>query len=59
MTRITNNCILIDNKLISYETHVATVEGGNLIELGKWSTTTSKHVRRAANELNLNLIKFN
>jgi hypothetical protein len=45
------------NKIISYTTHVATIEGGNLIQLGWWSMTTQKHINYVARELNLNLIK--
>lgn len=45
------------NKIISYTTHVATIEGGNLIQLGWWSMTTQKHINFVARELNLNLIK--
>ena len=45
------------NKIISYTTHVATIEGDNLIQLGWWSMTTQKHINYAAKELNLNLIK--
>jgi hypothetical protein len=45
------------NKIISYTTHVATIEGVNLIQLGWWSMTTQKHINYVARELNLNLIK--
>ena len=45
------------NKIISYTTHVATIEGENLIQLGWWSMTTQKHINYVARELNLNLIK--
>jgi len=45
------------NKIISYTTHVATIEGENLIQLGWWSMTTQKHINYVAKELNLNLIK--
>ena len=45
------------NKIISYTTHVATIEGDTLIQLGWWSMTTQKHINFVAKELNLNLIK--
>ena len=45
------------NKIISYTTHVATIEGDTLIQLGWWSMTTQKHINFVARELNLNLIK--
>jgi hypothetical protein len=41
----------------SYDTHVARIDGANLIQLGWWSVTTQKHINYAANELKLNLIR--
>jgi len=46
------------NKVYSYNTHVATIEGTQLIQLGWWSVTTQKHINYAANELGLGLIKI-
>lgn len=45
------------NKIVSYTTHVATIEGETLKQLGWWSVTTQKHINYAANELGLTLIK--
>tara|TARA_B100000963_G_C22280065_1_gene516695 strand:- start:167 stop:415 length:249 start_codon:yes stop_codon:yes gene_type:complete len=45
------------NKVISYVTHVATIDGDKLRQLGYWSVTTQKHINYVARELNLNLIK--
>ena len=45
------------NQVLSYSTHVATIEGDNLMQLGWYSVTTQKHINYIANELNLNLIK--
>jgi hypothetical protein len=45
------------NKVISYVTHVATINGDKLEQLGYWSMTTQKHINYVARELNLNLIK--
>tara|TARA_R110000803_G_scaffold86991_2_gene153551 strand:- start:228 stop:398 length:171 start_codon:yes stop_codon:yes gene_type:complete len=45
------------NQVLSYSTHVATIEGENLMQLGWYSVTTQKHINYIANELNLNLIK--
>ena len=45
------------NKVISYVTHVATIKGNELHQLGYWSMTTQKHINYVAKELNLNLIK--
>ena len=45
------------DKVISYITHVATIKGDELHQLGYWSMTTQKHINYVAKELNLNLIK--
>jgi hypothetical protein len=45
------------NRIVSYSTHVATIEGETLIQLGWWSMTTQKHINYVAKELNLTLIK--
>ena len=45
------------NKIISYTTHVATIKGNDLEQLGWWSVTTQKHINYVAKELNLSLIK--
>jgi len=45
------------NKIISYTTHVATIEGETLKQLGWWSVTTQKHINYAAYELGLTLMK--
>jgi len=45
------------NKIISYTTHVATIEGNKLIQLGWWSMTTQKHINYVAREYNLEIIK--
>jgi hypothetical protein len=44
-------------RIISYTTHVATIDGDNLKQLGYWSVTTQKHINYVANQLNLTLIK--
>jgi hypothetical protein len=45
------------DKIWSYSTHVATIKGDELHQLGWWSVTTQKHINYVANELNLKLIK--
>jgi len=42
----------------SYSTLVARVEDKKLIELGRWSKTTTKHVNYVAKELGLELVRF-
>ena len=46
-----------NDKIWSYSTHVATIKGDELHQLGWWSVTTQKHINYVANELNLKLIK--
>ena len=61
MKRYNQNLRIEGNKVISYTTHVATIErtllGDNLIQLGWWSKTTQKHINYVARELNLTIIK--
>lgn len=45
------------DKIWSYSTHVATIKGNELHQLGWWSVTTQKHINYVAKELNLELIK--
>ena len=47
----------INNEIWSYQTHVATIKGDELHQLGWWSVTTQKHINYAANELGLTLIR--
>ncbi|QDP66244.1 MAG: hypothetical protein Unbinned805contig1001_15 [Prokaryotic dsDNA virus sp.] len=51
------NLTLRGNQVWSYNTHVATILGENLFQLGYWSQTTQKHINYVAKELNLNLRK--
>lgn len=57
MEKYKQNLRVEGNKVISYTTHVATIEGDKLIQLGYWSQTTQKHINYVAKELNLKLIK--
>ena len=57
LAKYKQNLRIENNKVISYTTHVATIDQDNLIQLGYWSQTTQKHINYVAKELNLNLIK--
>ena len=57
MKKYKQNLRLEGNNVISYATHVATIEGNELKQLGYWSMTTQKHINYVASELNLKLIK--
>ena len=51
--RYQDNLKLVGNQVISYTTHVATIEGDTLRVLGYWSKTTAKHINYVAAELGL------
>lgn len=51
------NLRILGNKVYSYNTHVATIDGTSLKQLGYWSKTTQKHINYVASQLNLQLIK--
>lgn len=51
------NLSIIGNEVWSYSTHVATIQGNDLIQLGYWSQTTQKHINYVANQLDLILLK--
>ena len=57
LEKYNQNLRIEGNKVISYVTHVATINGNKLEQLGCWSMTTQKHINYVARELNLNLIK--
>jgi len=47
------NLFIKGDKVISYETHVASIKDNIIYEFGKFSRTTSKHISRVANILKL------
>lgn len=53
--RYKQNLCIVDDKVISYTTHVATVDRINdtLILLGRYSKTTTKHTNYVAAQLGL------
>jgi hypothetical protein len=57
MNRYNQNLRIDGNKVISYTTHVATIDGDKLIQLGWWSMTTQKHINYVAKEYCLTIIK--
>ena len=57
LARYKQNLSIQGNKVWSYTTHVATIDGDKLIQLGWWSMTTQKHINYVAKEFGLNLIK--
>ena len=57
LSKYKQNLKIEGNCVFSYTTHVATIKGNNLHQLGWWSVTTQKHINYVASELNLTLIK--
>lgn len=57
MKKYKQNLKVQGNKVWSYSTHVATIDGNDLIQLGYWSQTTQKHINYVADQLDLILIK--
>ena len=57
MKHIGHNIFRDENKIYSYLTHVATIDGDKLIEHGKYSRTTSKHVKKVASMFNLTIVE--
>ena len=53
---ITPNLFIIGTNVISYNTTVARIEGDKLIENGRYSRTTSKHIQHVARLFNLEVI---
>ena len=53
--RYKQNLCIVDDKVFSYTTHVATVDRNNdtLILLGRYSKTTTKHTNYVAEQLGL------
>ena len=54
--KIKDNLFIEGENVISYETVVAKIDGNNLVELGKFSKTTSKHVKIVAELYDLSVI---
>jgi hypothetical protein len=57
LKRYNKNLRVVDEKVYSYDTHVATINSLYKIVrvLGWWSVTTSKHINYVARELNYEL----
>tara|TARA_R110000868_G_scaffold53364_1_gene167611 strand:+ start:2690 stop:2890 length:201 start_codon:yes stop_codon:yes gene_type:complete len=49
--------IINETEVWSYNTHVATIAGAELLRHGWWSSTTSKHINYVASELDLDIVK--
>jgi hypothetical protein len=56
MQKLFNNVHRDGQKIFSYVTHVANIEGENLVLKGKYSLTTSKQMGKVAQLLGLTII---
>lgn len=54
--KVTDNLYVEANCVISYQTIVARIEGDTLIELGKFSRTTTKHIGKVSVLMNKRVI---
>ena len=57
MNRYRKNLKVEGDNVYSYNTHVATIQGGTLYVLGYWSMSTSTHVNYVAREYGLEVVK--
>ena len=51
------NLMVIDDKVYSYSTHVATIKYPELVVPEWYSVTTSKHINYVAKQYNLKVVK--
>lgn len=54
--RYKQNLRVEGERVYSYNTHVATIRGRELVRLGWWSVTTSKHINHVASEYGLTVV---
>tara|TARA_R110000782_G_scaffold205160_4_gene293482 strand:- start:3101 stop:3313 length:213 start_codon:yes stop_codon:yes gene_type:complete len=57
LNKYKENLSIRGNQVWSYTTHVATIAGDKLLQLGSWSSKTQKHINYIAKKLELKLIK--
>jgi hypothetical protein len=59
MDKYKQNLTIQGDKVISYTTHVATINRTDktLTRLGWWGATTSKHINYVAEQMNLTIIE--
>lgn len=55
--KLKDNLFRVNDTIISYDTEVATISGNKLIEHGKYSRTTSKHISYAASLYGLEIVR--
>ena len=53
--KVRENLFIQENAIISYNTHVATIEENRIVELGKFSRTTGKQISSIAGTLRMSI----
>lgn len=53
--KVRENLFIQENAIISYSTHVATIEENRIVELGKFSRTTGKQISSIAGILKMSI----
>lgn len=54
--KVSNNLFVVEDRIISYETEVAVIDGDSINELGKFSRTTTKHIQKVSTLLGKRII---
>lgn len=57
MLKIKPNLAIQDNYIISFATKVAEIHEDKIVELGKYSQITSKHIQYVSEQLKLPIVK--
>lgn len=55
--KVSNNLFVVEDRIISYETEVAVIDGDSINELGKFSRTTTKHIQKVSTLLGKRIIR--
>lgn len=54
--KVSNNLFVVEDRIISYETEVASIDGDFINERGKFSRTTTKHIQKVSTLLGKRII---
>ena len=54
--KVSNNLFVVEDRIISYETEVASIDGDSINEGGKFSRTTTRHIPKVASLLGKRII---
>ena len=54
--KVSNNLFVVEDRIISYETEVASIDGDSINEGGKFSRTTTRHISKVASLLGKRII---